>query len=57
MFVWGALLFVTVATFCALASIPWGKLGPLMAPWASVLGTGLGLGTATVFYVCWKKGL
>jgi hypothetical protein len=56
-FVPGVVFFTTLAVLCALASIPWGKLGPIMPMWTSMLGSGIALGTATVCYVCWKRGL
>jgi hypothetical protein len=56
-FVPGVVFFTTLAVACALASIPWGKLGPIMPLWMSMLGSGIALGTATIFYVCWRRGL
>lgn len=56
-FVPGAVFFTFVAAVCALSAIPWGALGPVMPLWMAMIGSGLGLGTATVCYVAWKKGL
>lgn len=56
-FVPGVIFFTCLSVACALAAIPWGPLGPLMPLWAAAMGSGLGLGTATVCYVAWKKGL
>jgi len=56
-FVPGVVFFTLLASVCALASIPWGALGPIMPLWMSMIGSGTALGTATLLYVCWKKGL
>lgn len=56
-FVPGTIFFTFLAVACAAAAIPWGALGPIMPLWMSMLGSGLGLGTATVCYVAWKRGL
>lgn len=52
----GAVFFTMLAALCALSAIPWGVLGPIMPLPVSLLATGLGLGTATVLYVAWKRG-
>ena len=52
----GVIFFMFLAVMCALASIPWACCGPVMPLWMSMIGSGLGLGTATLLYVVWKKG-
>ena len=53
----GAMFFAMLAVVCLLAAIPWGALGPILPLWAALLGAGLGLGTATVLFVCWRQGV
>jgi len=53
----GTVFFALLSAMCALSAIPWGALGPIMPLWVSLLGTGLGLGTATLLFVCWKQGI
>lgn len=53
----GAAFFALLGILCALAAIPWGELGPIMPLWLSLISSGLGLGTATVLFVCWKQGV
>ncbi len=48
--------FALLSLMCALSSIPWGKLGPVMPLPVAMMGSGLGLLTSTICYVCWKKG-
>ena len=52
-----AVVFFTVlAALSALSAIPWGVLGPVLPLPIALMATGLGLGTATVLYVIWKRG-
>jgi hypothetical protein len=54
----GWLFFAMLTVVCALSAIPWGhNLGSLMPLWMSMLGAGVALGTATILYVAWKRGL
>ncbi len=53
----GALFFAGLSLMCLLAAIPWGALGPIMPLWMALICAGVGLGTSTLLFVCWKQGV
>lgn len=51
----GIALFACLFTTCALAAIPWGRLGPIMPLWMSLVGMGVALVPGTLCYLGWKQ--